>query len=86
VQDPIGDFVNALAADVMSFAADKTYEAVLSRTASMCELSTFPILTSRAKAIGYLIDKVELPGPPVRYQPFPSSPPAQNRLSKQHRR
>jgi len=61
-QDPIGDFVNALAADIMSFAADKAYEHVLSRTASMCELATFPILCGRAKSIGFTIDKVVFRG------------------------
>lgn len=57
-QDPIGDFVNALSADTMSFTADKSYEAVLSRTASMSEIATFPILCARAKSIGFHVEKV----------------------------
>lgn len=61
-QDPIGDFINALAADVMTFAADKSYEQVLSRTSSISEVATFPILCMRAKSIGYVIDKVVFRG------------------------
>jgi regulator of protease activity HflC (stomatin/prohibitin superfamily) len=57
-QDPVGDFVNALSADVMSFAANKSYESVLSRTSSMSELATFPILCARAKSIGMHVEKV----------------------------
>jgi len=57
-QDPTGDMINALSADVMAWAAPRTYEEVLAQSSALCELITFPILTQRAPAIGVSIDKV----------------------------
>lgn len=57
-QDPIGDFINAISADVMSFAAEKSYEQVLASSAALSDVATFPILAQRAQSIGFTMDKV----------------------------
>lgn len=56
--DPIGDFINASAADVMTFAATRTYEALLRQTERLSELETFPILRDRMAQSGYVLHKV----------------------------
>jgi len=50
--DMIGDFVNAAAADVMTFASRLTYETFLQETAELSRTANFPILTSRMAQIG----------------------------------
>lgn len=56
--DPIGDFINAAAADVMTFGSANTYESLLQRTGALSELDTFPILASRMKQTGFQLLKI----------------------------
>mmetsp|Transcript_7300 Transcript_7300/g.18091 ORF Transcript_7300/g.18091 Transcript_7300/m.18091 type:complete len:441 (-) Transcript_7300:398-1720(-) len=56
--DPIGDFINALLADVMNFGSRHTYESFIGAAQQLSELASFPVLTQRAAAIGYKVSKV----------------------------
>lgn len=56
--DPIGDFINALSADVMSFGAKNTYETLLQRTSSFGDVSTFPTVQDRMRETGFTLLKV----------------------------
>eukprot|EP01137_Pigoraptor_chileana_P029254 Opistho-2@14240 len=56
--DPIADFINALCADVIAFAATLTYEQFLEKTCMLNDLNTYSQLCSRSKRIGYNITKV----------------------------
>ena len=60
--DPIGDFSNAVCADVIRFASEYTFEEFLQHTNSLNDLATFPVLVQRAHAVGFLIDKVVFRG------------------------
>mmetsp|Transcript_30183 Transcript_30183/g.78230 ORF Transcript_30183/g.78230 Transcript_30183/m.78230 type:complete len:468 (+) Transcript_30183:74-1477(+) len=56
--DPIGDFIAATSADVMTFGAANTYEALVQRTALLSDVDTFTILKSRAAACGFELLKM----------------------------
>lgn len=56
--DPIGDFINALLADLMNFGSRETLEGFVSSASKLSELESFPVLCSRAAAIGFKIGKV----------------------------
>lgn len=56
--DPIADLVNALTADVIEFAAARTFEAFKTDTEQLNLLATFAQLQARAERIGYRIGKV----------------------------
>merc|ERR1719506_2824339 len=56
--DPIGDFINAASADVMTFGANNTYESLLQRISALSELDSFPILQSRMKQTGFRLLKI----------------------------
>jgi hypothetical protein len=56
--DLLGDFINAAAADVMTFASTNTYESFLAKTAELSELASFPILRSRMEQTGSALMKV----------------------------
>src|SRR6185369_4457665 len=56
--DPIADFVNALSADVIDFAAERTFEQFKEGTGRLNELEQYGNLTGRAERIGYRINKV----------------------------
>lgn len=56
--DPIQDFMNALCSDTVVFGSSNTFEEILSKTAELGELATFPSLTSVAPEIGFRVDKV----------------------------
>ena len=60
--DPIGDFVNAAASDVVAFCAKLTYEDFLSKTTLLNDLSSFEQLCKRASSIGYAVNKVVFRG------------------------
>lgn len=60
--DPVGDFVNAAASDVVAFCAQLTYEDFLSKTTLLNDLSSFGQLCKRATGIGYAINKVVFRG------------------------
>lgn len=56
--DPIADFINALSADVIDFAAGRSFEQFKESTNRLNELSEYTNLVSRAERIGYRINKV----------------------------
>lgn len=56
--DPIADFINALAADVIDFVAGLSFEEFKHRTEQLNDLGTYPNLCRRAERIGYSINKV----------------------------
>lgn len=58
--DPIGDFINAISADVMSFGAANTYESMLHNTAVLGETASFPTVVDRMKECGFKLLKVKL--------------------------
>lgn len=56
--DPIADLVNALTADVIEFAAARSFEAFKADTERLNDLATFTQVEGRAARIGYRIGKV----------------------------
>jgi hypothetical protein len=56
--DPIADFINALSADVIDFAASRSFEAFKEGTNCLNELAQYSNLITRAERIGYRINKV----------------------------
>ena len=60
--DPIADFINNAASDVVAFCATLTYEEFLEKTSDLNKIEAFPQLTSRALKIGYQINKVVFRG------------------------
>jgi hypothetical protein len=56
--DPIGDFVNALVADVISFVGGLTFEEFIKRSSELNDLAAFPVLRDRAASVGYSVDKL----------------------------
>ena len=60
--DPIGDFINNAASDVVAFCATLTYEVFLEKAGELNKIETLSQLTTRAKTIGYNIDKVVFRG------------------------
>lgn len=61
--DPIGDFANAVSADVIGFTAENTFEEFVKRSHELNDVSkSFPVLLERAQRIGYRIDKIVFRG------------------------
>ena len=60
--DPIADFINNAASDVITFCATITYEQFLEKTNQLNRIESFPQLISRATTIGYKINKVVFRG------------------------
>lgn len=56
--DPIADFLNAVTADIIDFAAARPFERFKRDTESLNDLTAYPNLTNRAERIGYKINKV----------------------------
>ena len=56
--DPIADFINAVTADVIDFAAARDFNAFKRDTEQLSELESYPNLTGRAERIGYRINKI----------------------------
>jgi len=56
--DMIGDFVNATAADVLTFASRLNYETLLTETSEFSHVENFPILSSRMEQVGVRLNKV----------------------------
>eukprot|EP00735_Rhodelphis_limneticus_P010742 TRINITY_DN356_c0_g1::TRINITY_DN356_c0_g1_i1::g.7451::m.7451 TRINITY_DN356_c0_g1::TRINITY_DN356_c0_g1_i1::g.7451 ORF type:complete len:415 (+),score=86.43,Band_7/PF01145.20/3.3e+02,Band_7/PF01145.20/0.00054 TRINITY_DN356_c0_g1_i1:123-1367(+) len=56
--DPVADFINAVCADVVTFASTLTYEEFLEKTSCLSELTSYPQLCSRSEGIGFQIHKV----------------------------
>lgn len=60
--DPIADFINAVTADVIDFAAARPFEVFKRDTERLNDLASYPNLTGRAERIGYRINKVAYRG------------------------
>ena len=56
--DPVADFINALSADVIDFAAGHTFEAFKEHTERLNDMATYAQLAQRGERIGYRISKV----------------------------
>lgn len=56
--DPIADFINALSADIIDFAADRSFEEFKEATGLLNDLAQYDNLVSRSQRIGYRISKV----------------------------
>jgi hypothetical protein len=56
--DPIADFINALSADVIDFAAGRSFEQFKGDTNRLNDSEQYSNLASRAERIGYRINKV----------------------------
>jgi hypothetical protein len=56
--DPVADFINAVTADVIDFAAGHSFERFKEETGRLNELATYRQLAARAQRIGYTISKV----------------------------
>jgi hypothetical protein len=60
--DPIGDFANAVSADVIKFTSEITFEEFVKKSGELNNVSAFPVLLERANRIGYRIDKIVFRG------------------------
>ena len=69
--DPIGDFINATSADVMTFGAGNTYESLLKNTAQLSDLAAFPILSTRMAQVGFQLLKIVYRGCAPRHSHTP---------------
>lgn len=56
--DPVADFVNAVTADVIDFAATRSFAEFKRDTERLSDLASYPNLTARADRVGYGINKV----------------------------
>lgn len=56
--DPIADFINAVTADVIDFAAGRTFESFKQDTEKLNTINAYSNLTKRASHIGYKINNV----------------------------
>jgi hypothetical protein len=56
--DPVADFINAVSADVIDFAATQTFERFKENTERLNDLATYRQLVQRAERIGYRVNKV----------------------------
>ena len=56
--DPVGDFVNAVSADVIDFVGRRSFDRFKVETEHLNDLATYGNLTARAARIGYKINKV----------------------------
>jgi len=56
--DPIADFINALSADIIDFAASRSFERFKQDTSQLNELPRYSNLTTRSERIGYQVNKV----------------------------
>jgi len=60
--DPISELANALTADLVDFAGDRTFEAFKAATDELNVLSTYPNLVARSDLIGFELSKVVFRG------------------------
>jgi hypothetical protein len=56
--DPVADFINAVSADVIDFAATQTFERFKENTEKLNDIATYKQLVQRAERIGYRVNKV----------------------------
>lgn len=57
-QDPVGDLISAMCADVISMVAENTFENFVEQSPLLNKMTTFPELSKRAPAIGFHVIKV----------------------------
>jgi hypothetical protein len=60
--DPIGDFINAVQADVITFASQMNYDEFIDSSSQLNELKNYPQLMGRSGTIGYEVTKVVFRG------------------------
>eukprot|EP01094_Clydonella_sp_ATCC50884_P026292 TRINITY_DN716_c1_g1_i7.p2 TRINITY_DN716_c1_g1~~TRINITY_DN716_c1_g1_i7.p2 ORF type:complete len:294 (+),score=87.67 TRINITY_DN716_c1_g1_i7:837-1718(+) len=60
--DPIADFINGVSADVIDFAASRTFEQFKNDPELLNQLPTYQHLCNRASGIGYTVNKVVFRG------------------------
>ncbi|XP_076435615.1 uncharacterized protein LOC143275420 [Babylonia areolata] len=60
--DPMADFINCLCADVVAYAAKKTYLEFIEQVGELNDLKSFPRLVERCRDIGYSVTKVVFRG------------------------
>merc|ERR1719160_2450265 len=60
--DPIGEILNGLCADIINFCSQRTFLNFVGETHSLNELENYKVLASRAKSVGFVIDKVVFRG------------------------
>ena len=56
--DPVADFINALAADVVAFAGIRDFESFKREGEALNDIANYPTLRQRAESIGYRINNV----------------------------
>lgn len=56
--DPVGDFINAILADLMNWGAAHTMERFIQEVFQLSDLVSYPVLCSRAEAVGFKVGKV----------------------------
>ena len=56
--DPIADMINAVNADIMTFAACRTYEGLLADSDGLSKNESYQLLMNRMESIGYKLSKV----------------------------
>ncbi len=56
--DPVADFINAVTADAIDFAANRSFNEFKRDTEQLSTLAAYPNLVGRAERIGYRINKV----------------------------
>jgi hypothetical protein len=56
--DPVGDFINAVSADVIDYVGRRTFEEFKQQTEKLNDLAAYANLTARASRIGYRVNKV----------------------------
>jgi hypothetical protein len=60
--DPIGDFINAVQADVITFASQMNYDEFIDSSNQLNDLKNYPQLMERSGTIGYEVTKVVFRG------------------------
>lgn len=60
--DPIGEILNGLCADIINFCSQRTFLNFVGETHHLNELENYKVLASRAKSVGFVIDKVVFRG------------------------
>ncbi|MAE66673.1 MAG: hypothetical protein CMJ18_20585 [Phycisphaeraceae bacterium] len=56
--DPIADFINAVTADIIDFAAGRSFDTFKRDTEKLSDLDSYGNLSARAERVGYRINKV----------------------------
>lgn len=57
-QDPIGEFLNSVCADIITFASTRDYETLIEESSQLNDMGKYPQLVARSKEIGMCVSKV----------------------------